>query len=55
MRCKGAAIRTYVLDGDRRIVDHRSGTTRRDVWRVLDGDLDAFILAWLRTTITEKQ
>ena len=39
----GKQIRSYILDKQLRVVDHRSGNEVRDVWRVLDGDLDALI------------
>lgn len=43
----GKADRTYVLDKDRRVVDHRSGHAEPDPARVLGGDLDGFIRAGL--------
>ena len=42
----GSQIRSYVLD-DRRVKDHRTGFQTTDCDSVLDGDLDAFIKAYL--------
>jgi peptide chain release factor 2 len=42
----GPQIRSYVLD-DRRVKDHRTGFTINNPDRVLDGDLDGFIKAFL--------
>lgn len=42
----GAQIRSYVFD-DRRVKDHRTGWQTSDVNGVMDGDLDAFIKAYL--------
>ena len=42
----GSQIRSYVLD-DRRVKDHRTGHQTTDCDSVLDGDLDAFIKAYL--------
>ena len=42
----GSQIRSYVLD-DRRVKDHRTGFTINNPDRVLDGDLDGFIKAFL--------
>ena len=42
----GSQIRSYVLD-DRRVKDHRTGHQTTDCDGVLDGDLDAFIKAYL--------
>jgi len=44
----GNAIRSYVLD-EGRVKDHRSNYETRDVQSVIDGDLDAFIEAYLRS------
>ena len=44
----GSQIRSYVLD-DRRIKDHRSNHTVMDIKRVLDGDIDDFLKAYLMT------
>ncbi|HOK45967.1 MAG TPA: peptide chain release factor 2 [Bryobacteraceae bacterium] len=43
----GSQIRSYVLAPYRLIKDHRTKLGVGDVDRVLDGDLDAFIHAWL--------
>jgi len=42
----GSQIRSYVLD-DRRVKDHRTGHQTSNTDAVLDGDLDAFIKAYL--------
>jgi len=42
----GAQIRSYVLD-DKRVKDHRTNFTVNDPSKVLDGDLDGFLKAYL--------
>jgi peptide chain release factor 2 len=42
----GSQIRSYVFD-DRRVKDHRTGHQTSNVESVMDGDLDAFIKAYL--------
>ncbi len=42
----GSQIRSYVFD-DRRVKDHRTGYQTSDVGGVMDGDIDAFIKAFL--------
>ena len=42
----GSLIRSYVFD-DRRVKDHRTGYQTSDVNGVMDGDIDAFIKAYL--------
>lgn len=42
----GSQIRSYVLD-DRRVKDHRTGYQTSNVNAVLDGEIDAFIKAYL--------
>ncbi len=42
----GSQIRSYVFD-DRRVKDHRTGVQTSTVEAVMDGDLDAFIKAYL--------
>ena len=42
----GSQIRSYVFD-DRRVKDHRTGHQTSDVGGVMDGDIDAFIKAYL--------
>ncbi|MGB6471184.1 MAG: peptide chain release factor 2 [Candidatus Acidiferrales bacterium] len=43
----GSQIRSYVMQPYQLIKDHRTKVERGDVQRVLDGDLDAFIRAYL--------
>ena len=42
----GSQIRSYVFD-DRRVKDHRTGVQTSDVEGVMNGDIDAFIKAYL--------
>ena len=51
----GSQIRSYVLQPYRLIKDHRTKTEVGDVDRVLDGDLQPFIRAYLRMRREEKQ
>jgi peptide chain release factor 2 len=51
----GSQIRSYVLQPHRMIKDHRTKTEVGDVDRVLDGDLQPFIRAFLLARRGEKQ
>jgi len=51
----GSQIRSYVLQPYRLIKDHRTKLEIGDVDRVLDGDLQPFITAYLRMRRGEKQ
>jgi len=44
----GQQIRSYFFDPQERVKDHRTGLTRHDPHRVLDGDVDEFIESYLR-------
>ena len=44
----GSQIRSYVLHPYRLVKDHRTGAEVGDASRVLDGNLDPFIEAWLK-------
>jgi len=51
----GNQIRSYVLQPYQKITDHRTKVEIGDVQRVLDGDLDEFIRAWLIKRKKEKK
>lgn len=51
----GSQIRSYVLQPYRLIKDHRTKMEVGDVDRVLDGDIDPFIRAYLQMRRGEKQ
>lgn len=40
----GRQIRSYILHGQQRVVDHRTGVESRNPRAVLDGDIDQFLI-----------
>jgi peptide chain release factor 2 len=51
----GSQIRSYVLQPYTLVKDHRTGVENGNVDRILDGDLDEFIEAFLRSTGTARK
>jgi peptide chain release factor 2 len=51
----GGQIRTYTLHPEQRIKDHRTNHETGNVQAVLDGDLDGFIEAWLKSQIGKQK
>jgi peptide chain release factor 2 len=51
----GSQIRSYFLQPYTMVNDHRTETKETDAHRVLDGDLDPFMEAWLRWRMIEER
>ena len=51
----GNQIRSYVLQPYRMVKDLRTGVQTSNTQAVLDGDLDAFVIAWLRAGCPAKR
>jgi peptide chain release factor 2 len=50
----GHQIRSYVFQPYQMVKDHRTGYEVGTVDKVMDGDLDNFIYAWLKQKALEK-
>jgi len=51
----GSQIRSYVFQPYTMVKDHRTGLTVGDIKGVMDGDIDPFILEYLRTSVGSEQ
>jgi len=51
----GSQIRSYVLHPYTLVKDHRTGEEMGDVQRVLDGDLDGFVRAYLLSSAAAQE
>ena len=50
----GSQIRSYFLHPDQRVKDHRTGFEVGDAQRVLDGDIDGFVRAYLNQAAASR-
>ncbi len=51
----GSQIRSYVFQPYTMVKDHRTGMTVGDIKGVMDGDIDPFILEYLRMSVREEK
>ncbi|GAH81265.1 unnamed protein product, partial [marine sediment metagenome] len=51
----GSQIRSYVLHPYKMVKDHRTGYEVSNAEAVLDGDLDGFVTAYLRSKVGEER
>jgi peptide chain release factor 2 len=51
----GSQIRSYTLHPSQRVKDHRTNFEVGDANRVLDGDVNPFIEAWLKSQIGQDE
>ncbi len=51
----GSQIRSYVMHPYQLVKDHRTDHETNQIQDIMDGDLDNFIMAYLKSNLTEKQ
>ena len=50
----GSQIRSYTFQPYTLVKDHRTGTEKTDVQKVMDGDIDVFIKSFLIEKVSKK-